>query len=384
MLTSNALNDPNVDLNVLASENLAEGTWQADTVDPSGFAVVQADSYPQLLNPPPSLADSPASVRYYPANKPPLLIARANGPGADEPLIYNGETLMEVFGQGNTRALILSEPVETVRLQLGDDDQPLQLSGTFRLEPRSDLPEAQVFLPQPNNPGLMEDGRAQLQVGFAGGNVSGLAATVYVLEEATDGTRPLAYQANMTCDDRTCTDTNFKPVDGRGYAITYVIQGLLQTETGEVRFSDWAQADLALSPAVYLQGLPAQLDLAQMPTEGWPVELGSGTQEEIGTLAAKIVLRNADTGEEVPGVALDFVEDVPEDGTMASAAACRRAGGAASRQLCGRDSLAGDQSGGKADGCQYPSRRNPAGDAQGGPSAGAGGKPSRGLWRGAF
>lgn len=319
MLTSNALNDPNIDLNVLASENLTPGVWTVETADPSGFGVVQANSYPELINPPPSLADSPASVRYYPANKPPLLIAKAHGPGADEPLIYNGETLMEVFGQGNTRALILSEPVETIRLQLGDDAQPLQLAGTFRLEPRTDLPEVQVFLPQANNPGLLEDGRAQLQVGFAGGNVGGLAATVYVLEEAADGSRPLAYQANMTCDDRTCTDTNFTPVDGRAYAITYVVQGVIETEAGEIRFSDWAQADLALSPAVYLRGLPAELDLAQMPAEGWPVELGSGTQEEIGTLAARIVLRNADTGEEVPGVALDFVEDVPEEGTLSSA-----------------------------------------------------------------
>ncbi|MCC6457600.1 MAG: VWA domain-containing protein [Caldilineaceae bacterium] len=312
MLSSNVLNDPNIDLNVLASENLAAGIWDAETVDPSGFVVVQAASYPQLLNPPPSLANSPASVRYYPAGKPPLLIARANGPGVDEPLIFNGDTTMEVFGQDNTRALLLTEETNVVRLQLGADAQPLQLERAFRLEARSDLPEAQVFLPRADNPGLLEDGRAQLQVGFSGANVSGLAATAYVLELAADGSRPLAYQANMQCDERTCTDTNFKPVDGRAYEVTYIIQG----QVDDVRFGDWAQAELALSPAVYLRGLPAQLDLAQMPAEGWPVELGSGTLEEIGSLAATIVLRNAETGEEVPGVVLDFVEDVPEEGTV--------------------------------------------------------------------
>jgi hypothetical protein len=312
MLTSNSLNDPNIDLNVLASDSLSAGTWNAETVDPSGFVVVQAASYPQLLNPPPSLADSPASVRYYPAGKPPLLIARANGPGADEPLLFNGDTTMPVFGQGNTRAMILGEESNTVRLQLGDDTQPLQLVRDFRLEGRSDLPEAQVYLPRSDNPGLLEDGRAQLQVGFAGANVIGLAATAYVLELAADGTRPLAYQANMTCDDRTCTDTNFHPTDGRAYEVTYVIQG----EMDNVRFSDWAQTELALSPAVYLRGLPAQLDLAQMPADGWPVELGSGTQEEIGSLTAEITLVNEETGEEVPGVALDFVQDVPEEGTV--------------------------------------------------------------------
>ncbi len=119
MLSSNVLNDPNIDLNVLASENLTAGVWSAETVDPSGFVVVQATSYPQLLNPPPSLADSPASVRYYPAGKPPLLIARANGPGVDEPLIFNGDTTMAIFGQGNTRALLLSEETDIVRLTIG-------------------------------------------------------------------------------------------------------------------------------------------------------------------------------------------------------------------------------------------------------------------------
>jgi hypothetical protein len=314
MLTSNVLNDPNIDVNVLASDSLAAGVWNAETVDPSGFVVVQAASYPQLLNPPPSLADSPASVRYYPAGKPPLLIARANGPGAGEPLIFNGETPMEIFGQGNTRALLLTEETNTVRLQLGDDTQPLQLVRSFRLEARADLPTAQVFLPRPDNPGLLEDGRAQLQVGFTGGNVANLGATAYVLEIATDGTRPLVHQVNMNCDDRTCTDTSFRPIDGRAYEVTYVIHG----EVDDLRFSDWAQTELALSPAVYLRGLPAQLDLAQMPPDGWPVELGSGTQEEIGSLSAKIVLVNADTGEEVPGVVLDFVEDVPEEGTVQS------------------------------------------------------------------
>ncbi len=312
MLTSNSLNDPNIDLNVLASENLAAGVWNAETVDASGFVMVQASSYPELLNPPPSLASSPASVRYYPAGKPPLLIARANGPGADEPLIFNGETNMDVFGQGNTRALMMTEETDIVQLQLGDDPQQLQLVNSFRLEARADLPQAQVFLPRDDNPGLLEDGRAQLQVGFSGANVEGLAATAYVMELGADNSRTWVYQVNMGCDERTCTDTNFTPVDGHAYEVTYVIQGQIDG----VRFSDWAQAELALSPAVYMRGLPAQLDLAQMPADGWPVELGSGTQEEIGSLVATIVLHNADTGEEIPGVALDFVEDVPEEGTL--------------------------------------------------------------------
>lgn len=316
MITSSVLNDPNIDVNVLESGSLSEGAWTAQTDDPSGFAVVQAASYPELINPPPSLANSQASVRYYPAGKPPLLIARAVGPGSGETLIYNGDTEMDIFGQDNTRALLLSEEPEVVRLQLGADTKPLQLVRSFRLEARPDLPTAEVFLPLPTNPGLLDDGRARLQVGFgAGANVANMAATVYVFEAGAGEDRPLVYQANMACAGGICGDEAFKPVDGRAYQIYYVVQG----EIDNVRFSDWAEAALELAPAVYLRGLPAQLDLAQMPAEGWPVELGSGTQEEIGSLAASIVLRNGETGEVAEGVTLDFVEDVPEQGTAQAA-----------------------------------------------------------------
>ncbi len=311
LLTSNSLNDPNIDLNLLTSGGFAPGVWTAETADPSGFVVVQSASFPELLNPPPSLANSPASVRYYPAGKPPLLIARAVGPGSQEPLLLDGETPLEGFGQDNTRGLILSEELDQVRLQLGADEKPLQLARTFHLEALPDLPHAEVFLPRSGDSGLLDDGRARLQVGFGGGaTVAGLAATVYVVEDALDGSRPLVYQANMGCAEKLCTDERFEPVDGRSYLIYYVVQGELDGK----RFSDWAQAELTLEPAVYLNGLPAQLDLGQMPEEGWPVALGSGTLEEIGTLAATLVLRNAD-GEEVETVGLDFVEDVPEEGT---------------------------------------------------------------------
>ncbi len=313
MLSANVLNDPNIDLNVLTSDTLAAGTWVATTADRAGFAVVRAAAYPQLLNPPPSLANSPASLRYYPAGKPPLLIARANGPDADEPLFYNGDTPMTVFGQNNTRALLLTEEPGEVRLQLGADTQPLQLVRSFQLEARADLPQAQVFSPLPDSTGLLADGRARLQVGFDG-NAGDLAATVWVFEGTRDGIRAPVYQANMRCDAARCTDEEFRPVDGRRYQIFYVIQG----RVNDVRFSDWAQADLALDPAVYLRGLPAQLDLGQMPAQGWTVELGSGTLEPIGSLAATLTLRRAETGEVVTGVGLDFVETVPADGTRSA------------------------------------------------------------------
>ena len=71
--------DPNISVDLVAGQALQAGTWTAQTGG-SGFVVAQAASYPQLINPPPSVADSPASTRYYPAGKPPLLLARGIGP----------------------------------------------------------------------------------------------------------------------------------------------------------------------------------------------------------------------------------------------------------------------------------------------------------------
>lgn len=347
-LTQPGLNDPNIDVSVVSAMNvdsgtLPEGRWSASISNGSGFAVVQAASYPQLINPPPSLADSPASIRYYPVGKPPLLVARAVGPGADEPLIYNGDTPMDSFA--GLRVLALDDaPDGEITLQLGEDSTPLQLIRTFRVEPSSDVPTAEVFAPTPANPALLGDGRASLQVGFsAGASVSDLAATVYVTDVSRDverdaaGNGPLVHTASMNCGENLCTDESFTPQDGRSYDILYLVEG----QADALRFSDWARAELTLEPAIYLRGLPDALDLAQMPPDGWPVDLSSGTTEEIGLLEASIELRRvgdgtgndtaaddaaaadddaaADaTGETVTGISLNFSEDVPESGNVTS------------------------------------------------------------------
>lgn len=313
VLTRSALNDPNIDVSVIEGGSVGEGNWLAATAG-GGFAIVKAASYPQLLNPPPSVANSPASVRYYPAGKPPLLIAVSVGPGAAEPLLLDGETPMDRFGQGNTFALLPADEPATVRLQVGEDTQPLQLVRTFHLEARADLPHAEILSPLPANPGLLPNGQMRLQAGFSGGGEARAeSATAYVFEKdaAGEATTPV-YEANLTCVERVCTDESFQPVDGRAYVVYFVIRGRL----GDIGFSDWAKSDLALEPGVYLGGLPSPLDLGQMPADGWPVELASGTQEEIGMIAAELALRRADTGEPVPGVTLDYSEDVPEEGSL--------------------------------------------------------------------
>ncbi|MDQ3250178.1 MAG: VWA domain-containing protein, partial [Chloroflexota bacterium] len=234
------LNDANIDINLIEGEALAAGKWQAQTVDNSGFAVVQTDSFADLINPPPSLANSPAAVRYYPAGKPLLLMARSNGPGAAEPLLYNGKTPLQPFGQDNLLALLLKdEKPKEIRLQVGEDDAPLQLVRTFRLEARTDLPQVAIFSPTVDNPGLLDDGRARLQVGFGSAVVQALAATVYITDESGDeaGKGQLVYQAPMICDDRLCSDENFVPGDGRSYQVTYIANG----QKEGVRFGDWGQ-----------------------------------------------------------------------------------------------------------------------------------------------
>jgi hypothetical protein len=305
LLVQSILRDPTVDVNVVEGEALVAGRWSAQLVDASGFAVVQSDSYPQLLNPPPSLANSPAALRYYPAGKPLLLLARSGGPGAAEPLRYNGETPLQPFGDGTIRALRVSGNPSEVQLQLGEDQAPLQLVRTFRLEARSDLPRLAIFSPRPNEAALTANGRARLQVGFGGNTVvQNLTATVFVSDQSNDeqGKGKLVYQASLLCNERLCSDEGFTPGDGRSYQIIYVVQA----QKDGLRFSDWGEAALSLKPAIQVTGLPEQLDLAQMPAGGWPVELTAGATEAIGALTASLLLRRNDTGEAVQAVQLDF------------------------------------------------------------------------------
>lgn len=314
LLAERSLDDPTIDVNIVEGEALTPGSWTAELNDAGGFVVVQSDSYPQLLNPPPSLANSPASVRYYPAGKPLLLIARSGGPGAGEPLLYNGETPLQPFAETELKLLRLTDVPAEIKLQVGEDPAPLQLVRTFRLEARRDLPRLEVFAPLSDEAGVREDGRALLQVGFSNADVQNLAATVFITDESNDeaGNSKLVYQQVMTCNDRLCTDENFVPGDGRSYEITYI----LQAQKEGLRFSDWGQATLSLKPAVQVRGLPAQLDLAQMPAAGWPIEISSGTTEAIGALLATLDLRRGDTDEPVSGVALNFAQDVPETGIV--------------------------------------------------------------------
>jgi hypothetical protein len=319
VLAQQSLNDPAIAVNLVEGEALAAGRWRAEMSDAGGFAVVQTDSYPQLLNPPPSLANSPASVRYYPAGKPLLLLARSGGPGASEPLLFDGKTQLQSFAQSELKTLLLNDPPATLNLQLGADRAPLQLVRSFRLEARRDLPRLEVFSPLDDTAGIREDGHAVLQVGFSGGvEVQNLAATVFVTDESnvdaeTEGAPgKLVYEAAMTCTDRLCIDENFIPSDGRSYQITYI----LQAQHDGVRFSDWGQATLGLKPAVQVRGLPNPIDLATMPPTGWPIEISSGTTEEIGSLSAALTLRRTGAEDAVRGVSLNFASDVPETGVV--------------------------------------------------------------------
>ncbi|MXZ19294.1 MAG: VWA domain-containing protein [Caldilineaceae bacterium SB0665_bin_25] len=312
MLTQSLLADGNIDLN-LAVAPLAAGEWVAKTTDLSSFAVVQADSYPELLFPPPSVLGNAASARYYPAGKSPLIVVAGAGPAADEPLMLNGNLPISLLGQdpisGRTVAVQqLSGGVEEVAVQLGEDREPLQLRRTFRLQTSEELPKAQVFSPSASNPGILQDGSLQLQVGFGPSvQLEDLQAVVYVTD--LDGGE-IVYRRRISCGEHVCSDDGFMPQDGRDYEALF----LLTAATDGVRFGDYARTLLEVEPAIYVKGLPADIDLAKMPPEGWPLTIQASTVEEIGTLEASLVLRRSDTSEIMREASVSLSVEVPENG----------------------------------------------------------------------
>ena len=85
-----------------------------------------------------------------------------------------------------------------------------------------------------------------------------------------------------------------------------------------VRFGDFARTPLEVEPAIYVRGLPTDIDLAKMPLEGWPLTVQASTVEEIGTLEASLILRHSDTSEIVRETSLNFSIEVPEQGSQAA------------------------------------------------------------------
>ena len=319
MLTQSVLADGNIALNVAVAP-LPAGEWVARTKDSSSFAVVQADSYPELLFPPPSVQDNPASTRYYPTGKPALVVVGGAGPAANELLLLNGTTPIPPLGRygfnaKEVGALQLSGNPDVVTIQLGEDEQPLQLRRAYRLQARDDLPRAQIFSPSVDNPSALDDGSLELQIGFGpGAKLQDLQATVYVTDITADaaGGGQTVYQKTLTCRDQVCSDDDFMPQDGRDYQVLFLITALADG----ARFGDFAQTLLEVEPAVYLRGLPGDIDLAKMPLDGWPLTVQASTVEEIGSLEGSLILRQADTSEIVREVSLNFSVDVPEIGSQ--------------------------------------------------------------------
>ena len=309
VVTQSILEDGNIDLNVVEGD-VPAGAWVAQTADPSAFTVVKASSYPELVFPPPSVAGSPASARYFPAGSTPLIVARGAGAAAGEPILLDGQAAIPRRGNsGALSAMPLPANKRSLTLQLGEDRSPLQLQRDFTLTPRQDLPRAEIFSPAAGNSAILEDGRARVQVGFGPGvPVQSLQASVYINDVTDDATGTPVYQAAMSCVDRLCTDEGFTPADGRSYVLRFLLSAISE----DVRFGDWAETSLDIEPAVYLRGLPTVLDLAQMPAEGWPLTVLAGTTEEIGTLEGKLTLRSVATGEEIPAVSLSFSVEVDE------------------------------------------------------------------------
>ena len=322
MLTQSVLDDGNIDLNVAVAP-LPAGEWVAKTNDLSSFAVVQADSYPELLFPPPSVQNNPASTRYYPTGKSPLVVVAGAGPAADEPLLLNGTTPISALGQDplsgrEVAAQQLSDSPHEVTIQLGEDRHPLQLRRTFRLQARDDLPRAQVFSPSATNPGILDDGSVQLQIGFGPGTQpQDMQAAVYVTD-ITGGGSQTVYRKTLTCpppaDGRNllCADDGFMPQDGHDYEALFLLTAVIDG----VRFGDFARTPLEVEPAIHVRGLPTDIDLAKMPHDGWQLSVRASTVEEIGTLEASLILRRSDTSEIVREASLDFSIDVLENGSQ--------------------------------------------------------------------
>ncbi len=296
-----AFEDRNIAVAVTEYANIAQGDWKVDA-EGSGFIVARTRTYPDLVQPPPSVEGSSAALHYYAAGRPVFLAAKAVGPVGDEELLLDENTALGPLStNGKLRYAQVPAGTAQVRLQVGSDTKPLIIRRDYRLAAVKDVPEPQAAVPQcaPNAP-------CQLMVSMKPGPpISDLHAVVYVSDTTADNAP--RYEQEMACTDRQCADSGFKPEDGHRYEIRYLLWA--RNKDG-LRYGDFVETTLSMSPTVYVRGLPETLNLKQQPTDGWPVTVVAGVTEDLGKLRAGVTLKKASSDEPLPGINVEFGADI--------------------------------------------------------------------------
>ncbi|HKP52037.1 MAG TPA: vWA domain-containing protein [Chloroflexia bacterium] len=279
-----AWEDGNIALHRGDRASIQPGEWTLQTSDSYGFVVARTETYPRVIFP--RSAGGEQGIRLVPAHKQVVVVAKAEGaPGASNELSLDGSKLEQPSSGLFWTKLPEMAGDKTLTIQVGADTTPLLIKRDFHFKPVDGLPQAQASPPS----GCAAGEPCPLVASFTpGGNapLTQLGGTVYVLD-GKDGkvisTEPLK------CDDskRECrNDTLFHPENGRSYHIRY----LMEAHSGDQLYSDWADADFSMEPAVFITGLPDTLNLKEQPQEGWPIEVKVGTDESLGQLTAKLSL----------------------------------------------------------------------------------------------
>lgn len=309
-----ALQDGNIAVHSIESSVLPDGRWTVKAQENTSFVVAKTETYPRLIHPVPSVPGSASAPRYVPRGKAPLILASTFGPGAGEPLIYNGTTPLQSLTPDKT-AFWTALPTEdrAFTIQVGNDTQPLQIKREFQLTARDNLPTAQTSLPA-----CVPETDCLLTVDFSpGAEIVDPQGAVYVVEQqegAGGVTETPVYAKPMTCAQRQCSDQGFRAEEGHVYKIRY----LVNASSGGVRYSDWAEVDLAMQPAIYVRGLTTPLNIVDQPENGWPVTIISRTTEDLGRLTATLQLTRKEDGGAITTMSSPFSVDIRGAGEQQS------------------------------------------------------------------
>lgn len=307
-----------------------EGAWVAETADSQSFFVVKTLTYPRLVFPPSSIPGSVVAPHYYPQQKPPVLVAKIEGPAAGEALQYleiGNSPVSQYrtdFSTGGFEPLNpqktlwwkqISSSVGRFALEVGQGTGPLRIVRVFTVKGQPGLPTLQVSSSVEGR--CNADEGCALEVGFAPGPEVQIQEAYAYVADASEGGRPIA-EFQMACSGRTCrvdAASSFVPKAGHSYTIRYLVTG----RSGDVVFGDWAEDTLTLAPAVRVLGLPNPLDICDPNQTSWPVRVVASTTEDLGRLTAVLNLRRMDTGEAVAGVNVAFSVEIVGAGELPAA-----------------------------------------------------------------
>lgn len=280
-IAPNATSIP-IDGNVrLDAFNFAQPEESIDTWStPGSFAVIRTRTDVKLIHPP-SANDTPVGiVRYVAKGSSVINMLQITEPGGNEPVkTSNSNVTLERFQLPNQRFYESSAGTRDIEIQVGDDDEPLQITRKFRFQEIDGAPGMTI-----NSIECGTSNKCVITAQFTSSdNIDAPSATAYIRISPTEWLDPIS----LSCSGIKCTG-EFLSSEGINYDV-FVLGRARWRETNQW-FGNSARKSQQTSASLTIKNLPAPLVVQPQAENSWNIQITSTAAESLGQLKASVLL----------------------------------------------------------------------------------------------